>query len=112
MNTMEWRERIHRANFELRDGKLLVCWNDHDKGQPCEWEVLLSGPDIDELCKSSRDAGARAERDACIRIMQSYKVLAGNSPAGEMAAEWTLDALLEVADELKARGKHESTTKR
>ncbi len=44
------------------------------------------------------------EREACIKIIEAYQIPAGNSPAGEMARDWTYDALREIRDEIRARG--------
>jgi hypothetical protein len=38
------------------------------------------------------------ERKRCISIIEAYRVPVGNSAAGEMACEWTMDALREVRD--------------
>lgn len=46
-------------------------------------------------------AAVAAERERCIRIVETYQVPVGNSAAGEMAAEWTLQALREVRDEIR-----------
>lgn len=37
----------------------------------------------------------------CINIIESYKIPCGNSPAGEMACEWTYDALKTIRDDIK-----------
>lgn len=29
-----------RMNFELSDGTITACFDNHEKGQPCEYEVL------------------------------------------------------------------------
>lgn len=50
------------------------------------------------------NAGAGAEREACARIIEAHQVPVGNSAAGELAAEWTMDALREVRDAIRARG--------
>jgi hypothetical protein len=31
----------HRPNLEMQGDSLMVCWNTHDKGQPCEYETLV-----------------------------------------------------------------------
>lgn len=33
-------KNYHRWNFELGDDELLVCRNDHDKGDKCHYESL------------------------------------------------------------------------
>jgi hypothetical protein len=42
-----------------------------------------------------------AERERCARIVESYRVPVGNSPAGELAAQWTIDALREIRDQIR-----------
>lgn len=42
-----------------------------------------------------------AERERCARIVEAYRVPVGNSAAGEMAAEWTMDALREIRDAIR-----------
>ena len=47
------------------------------------------------------------EREAIIGIIENYRIPVGNSASGEMACRWTYDALHEIRDEIRARGKHE-----
>ena len=44
------------------------------------------------------------EREAIIQIITDYKIPVGNSRSGELAAEWTVDALRELRDQIRARG--------
>ena len=44
------------------------------------------------------------EREACAKIVETYRIPVGNSPAGEMACKWTHDALKEIRDAIRARG--------
>ena len=37
----------------------------------------------------------------CIDKIETYRIPVGNSAAGEMACEWTYEALKEVGDEIK-----------
>jgi len=37
----------------------------------------------------------------CINKIETYQIPVGNSAAGEMACEWTYDALKQVRDEIK-----------
>jgi len=37
----------------------------------------------------------------CIDKIESYKIYVGNSPAGELACEWTYDALKDIRDDIK-----------
>ena len=47
---------------------------------------------------------AAAEREACVSIIEDYKIPVGNSRAGELACDWTYDALKEIRDSIRARG--------
>jgi hypothetical protein len=47
---------------------------------------------------------AAAEREACIKIIEAYQIPVGKSAAGEMARDWTVDALKYIRDEIRARG--------
>lgn len=37
----------------------------------------------------------------CVRKIETYRIPVGNSTAGEMACEWTYDALKEIRDEIR-----------
>lgn len=37
----------------------------------------------------------------CIEQIETYKIPVGNSASGELACEWTYDALLEIRDDIK-----------
>ena len=37
----------------------------------------------------------------CLDQIESYKIPCGNSPSGEMACEWTYDALKSIRDDIK-----------
>jgi len=37
----------------------------------------------------------------CIDKIETYRIPVGNSAAGEMACDWTYDALKEIRDEIK-----------
>ena len=37
----------------------------------------------------------------CIAKIETYRIPVGNSAAGEMAAEWTHDALWQIRDDIK-----------
>lgn len=46
-------------------------------------------------------AAVAAERKRCLQIIEAHQVPVGNSAAGEMAAEWTMDALREIRDAIR-----------
>jgi hypothetical protein len=47
---------------------------------------------------------AAKEREACVNVIETYRIPVGNSAAGEMACEWTYDALKEIRTAIRARG--------
>jgi hypothetical protein len=44
------------------------------------------------------------EREACIDIIETYRIPVGNSASGGLACEWTYAALHEIRDDIRARG--------
>lgn len=76
---------------------------------------LLPLPDYDLLFQGvphyavdkMREYGRACERAAYERaahLVSTYKVPIGNSAAGEMACEWTMEALAEIRDAIRALG--------
>ena len=47
---------------------------------------------------------AATEREACVQIVEEYRIPVGNSVAGELAREWTYYALKEIREDIRARG--------
>lgn len=37
----------------------------------------------------------------CVDKIETYRIPVGNSPAGEMACEWTYDALKDIRDDIR-----------
>jgi len=72
-----------------------------------EFDQLLEQRGIDAAWRVAQLVAA-AEREACIKILEAYQIPVGNSAAGEMAAEWTYDALHSIRAEIKERGKNDS----
>ena len=50
------------------------------------------------------DLVAAAEREECLNVIEEYRIPVGNSPAGELACDWTYDALQQIRDEIRERG--------
>lgn len=42
----------------------------------------------------------QAQTQRCLDIVDRYQVPIGNSPAGELAREWTMDALRQIREEI------------
>ncbi len=55
--------------------------------------------------KAEIAAAVAAERERCIDIIESYSIPVGNSAAGEMACEWTYDALETIRDTIREGAK-------
>lgn len=49
-------------------------------------------------------ARERAAYERAAHLVSTYKVPIGNSAAGEMACEWTMEALAEIRDAIRALG--------
>ena len=83
------------------DGQLARSWGDKAVAL---YTAQALGLEVDpaELEKSATQARVAALREA-IGVLESLQVPAGNSAAGEMAAQWTMDSLREVREQLKAR---------
>ncbi len=78
-----------QVSDELCDGKEW-CWT--GAGEPLQRFAKLA---------------AAAEREACIKVIKAYQIPVGKSAAGEMARDWTVDALKYIRDEIRARGEIE-----
>jgi hypothetical protein len=63
--------------------------------------VIIASP---EELERFAELAAAAEREACIKIIEAYQIPVGKSAAGEMARDWTVDALKYIRDEIRARG--------
>lgn len=71
----------------------------HNGGAPRVW---IEGADWhDELTRFAALV-RNAALDETIKIIEEYRVPVGNSAAGELACEWTRDALEEIRDMLRA----------
>jgi hypothetical protein len=63
--------------------------------------VIIASP---EELERFAELAAAEEREACIKIIEAYQIPVGKSAAGEMARDWTVDALKYIRDEIRARG--------
>ena len=73
----------------------------------CNRSALDSDINIIKLIQHIEDLyeqGRADEREACIDIIETYQIPVGNSPQGELAADWTYAALHQIRDEIKQRG--------
>ena len=63
---------------------------------------LRSGDSVEKRIRLAIRAAVAQERERCGKIVGTYQVPVGNSPAGEMACEWTMDALREIAAAIRS----------
>ena len=74
------------------------------RGVQQSWLDFQSGH---AAAKAEIAAAVVAERERCIDIIESYRIPVGNSAAGEMACEWTYDALETIRDAIREGEKGE-----
>ena len=67
-----------------------------DKAVPYTWHNL-DHAEVEKIMKEFAELIVRE----CIDKIETYRIPVGNSAAGEMACEWTYDALMEIRDEIK-----------
>jgi hypothetical protein len=82
----------------------------HEREKVAQWIMAQGyatghGDPIEDLLTELEWQVREREREANIKIIEEYRIPVGNSSAGEMACEWTYDALKEIRDEIRARGK-------
>lgn len=94
VKAMECVKAAQVAIAELRDrGIATMDQQAHDMITAMRWRIKELEDGKDEAIR----AAVAQERERCAKIVGSYQVPVGNSPAGEMACEWTMDALREIA---------------
>ena len=59
---------------------------------------------FEAFAKLVEERTAAKEREACVNVIETHRIPVGNSAAGEMACEWTYDALKEIRTAIRARG--------
>jgi hypothetical protein len=105
-----------RTRAERAEAELAVMTKDRDLHHNRVASILFSGA-LDNMvaadlgvmvseyldAKAALAAAVAKEREACLDIVDSCEVPFGNSAAGELAAEWTMDCLVSVANEIRAR---------
>ena len=74
---------------------------DWNGSKPIETRMLYTADQM----RAYGDAVRADERERIIAIIESHQVPVGNSAAGEMAADWTMDALREIRDAIRSTPK-------
>ena len=67
------------------------------------WQEVSDSTPINVALEQFATRIEKIEREACISIIEAYQVSVGNSGAGEMAAEWTMNALREIRGTIRLR---------
>ena len=71
----------------------------HNGGEPRVW---IEGADWHDELTRFATLVRNAALDEAIKVIEEYRIPVGNSAAGEIACEWTRDALEEIRDMLRA----------
>ena len=99
-----------RWYFVANYGAATLCVDEADaRESAAEADIAfprMAPHQVTQLVSASQLAAAvAAERDRCIGIIESHDIPVGNSAAGEMACEWTYDALKTIRDAIRAGAK-------
>ena len=84
----------------IRMARETGCLNVADYGRK---SYEFQPEELERFAALAYEAGRKDENEACAQIVGMYQIPLGNSAAGEMACEWTYDALNEVYDAIRAR---------
>lgn len=71
--------------------------NDEFTSPPTDWNEGLFVISPEQLSKFATLVRNTALKEA-IKVIEEYRIPVGNSPAGELACDWTRDALAERND--------------
>ena len=72
------------------------------------WETLTSVEQMNAergLLREAWEGSAILMKERCIKIIEAYQVPVGNSAAGELACEWTMQALKDIREAIKSLDK-------
>ena len=100
-----------RAQFEREIGEAapfpVQRYGDSYAHRICAWawEGYQAGH---AAAKAETAAAVAKEMERCIGIIESHHIPVGNSAAGEMACEWTYDALKTIRAAIRAGAKEAS----
>ena len=95
MNLRGWSEaNIRRDGLDYSSTQITEAWHAYQAGHAA--------------AKAETAAAVAQERERCIGIIESHHIPVGNSAAGEMACEWTYDALKTILDAIRAGAKEPS----
>lgn len=109
----ETSDPVGRWYFVTNDGAATLCVDEADARESAA-EADIAFPRMAphravQLVPADQLAAAVAqETQRCIGIIESHRIPVGNSAAGEMACEWTYDALKTIRDAIRAGGAKEA----
>lgn len=92
--TQEWREAVLNELILAH-----IYTKEHDTNprkavqDAITWNCQVA---LDPAVSSDARKLIAQERERCAKIVGTYQVPVGNSPAGELACDWTMDALREI----------------
>lgn len=103
---------IDTESEECLSGMIPTAWiykNAYTDGQYLVWNKakdrinvpLYSGSQLVAHSIIASDTARKEAINLCIKIVETYQVSVGNSASGELAAEWTMDNLREIREEMR-----------
>ena len=104
---------VGRWYFVTTDGAATLCVDEADARESASDADIafprMAPHQVTQLVSASQLAAAvAAERERCIGIIESHHIPVGNSATGEMACEWTYDALKTIRAAIRAGAKEPS----
>lgn len=75
--------------------------NDEFTSPPTDWNkglFVISPEQLSKFATLVRNAAL----DEAIKVIEEYRIPVGNSPAGELACDWTRNALADIRDDIWA----------
>lgn len=75
--------------------------NDEFTSPPTDWNkgyFVISPEQLSKFATLVRNAALKE----AIKIIEEYQIPVGNSPAGELACDWTRNALADIRDDIRA----------
>lgn len=102
---IDWQEwPAQDPLFTYRDWFEAKMFGQYEQRENREEFVVFRRVDLADYVSMIRAREASCEREACIKVIEAYQIPVGNSPAGELACDWTYDALKHIRDEIRERG--------
>lgn len=64
-------------------------------------QIMYDAEQVQNMMRAAQREAMRVALDAAARVLTEHQIPVGNSRAGEMARDWTYDALKECRDAIR-----------